>query len=458
VTAHTQPTRTRTISERLADHVVGLRCEDIPDAIVQKAKAHLAHHFGTAFQGFVRENGQQAVRVARELSGANGQCSIVGEPCKADLLDAVFANAFLMHCAGLDDVLLPPGSNPGVVTNPVAWAFGETTNASGRNLLAAVIAGYDVMGTLSDPALTFGLDDYRPAKHVLLPFGAAATAARLLGLSHEQTVHAFGHAGQVGRNVVEDGDHVWTMHPLLARNGAMASMLARAGMPASPTVIEGDHGVFRTFFSREVPASVETGLATLGHEFAIARAQIKRQPVSALNVIPVELTQQLLRKNGLSASSVAAVELVIPRERQARETQRDDALVSPSADRTSRLGSPRFWVAMILVDGRINLPRVERPPDAHFLSVLDRIGLRFEPGHPLLYARVEVTTTDGQHYAAEGDSHFAPPNDWAEWLAEGGRAILPEQQLARLAHLIRNLENVPNVSEVMACVVPEDSS
>jgi hypothetical protein len=89
---------------------------------------------------------------------------------------------------------------------------------------------------------------------------------------------------------------------------------------------------------------------------------------------------------------------------------------------------------------------------------LEKVRLRFETGHPLFYARVEITTTDGNRYVDEADSYQPPPTDWADWLAEGGRSILPERRLARLAELIGTLEDVPDVSEVMACVVPGDAS
>jgi 2-methylcitrate dehydratase PrpD len=458
VTTALQSTGAATITERLAEHVVGLRYEDLPASVVQQAKHHLAYLIGSAFRGHGRDGGRRAVWLAQELGGGD-RCSIVGDRRKAGLVDAVFANSFLIICTGLDDYLLPEGLHPGVIAQPVALAFGENSNASGRELLTAVVAGYDVMGSLCDPSLTWGLDAYRPALFVLEPFGAAATAARLLGLSRERTVHALGHAGQVGRHIAGTGKHAQAMHPLLARNGATAAVLAKSGMTASPTVIEGRYGVFRSFFSCDVPDSVRAGLESLGHEFVITRARTRRHtavPLSGYNIIPVELTQRLVEEHALSAAHVATVEIALPEERRAREDKREDAITRSGADSVNRMESLGLRIAMVVAGGPIEPGRFERPPDPELLAQRDKVRLLFEQGRPLLYARVEVTTTHGERYTAEGDTPVAPPADWTEWLAEGSRGVIPEDRLNRLVHLIRHLEDVPDVSELLACVVPEE--
>jgi 2-methylcitrate dehydratase PrpD len=454
----TMPSSTReTITERLADHVVGLRYDDIPRSVVAKAKDHLIHHLGSAFRGLHRADGQQAVQVAVELSDGGGSSTIIGSRRRAHLLDAVFANAYLIHCVGMEDALLPQGINAGLVTQPVAWVVGESARCSGRELLTAVIAGYDVQGRLCDPALTWHSGEYRPAKWVLEPFGAAATAARLLGLSREQTAHALGYAGQVGRPVADSGPHVWTIHPLIARNGAMAAVLAKAGFTASPTVVEDEHGVFRIFFSEGPTDFVEEGLATLGREFAMAHALAKWEPASLLHVIPVGLLQRLMSANGLTAERVEEVEVVLPAERKARESVREARLVGPRSDHSSRRASLRFRVAIMLVDQRTDPDRFEHPLDKDLLAVLDKVRIRYETDRPIQYARVEVTTTDRTRHTLDSDTFDSPPFDRKGWLVDGA-ALLSDRQLTRLVDLVDRLEDVPDVSEVMACVVPEAPS
>jgi 2-methylcitrate dehydratase PrpD len=255
-----------TICEQLADYVVGLRYEDIPAAVTTKAKDHLLHLLGNALRspGWALADG--AVRAAAALSGPTGRCTIIGHRERADALDALFANSVLMSKDGLEDAVFPPGVHPGVVTQPVAWAFGEAARASGRELLVAVVAGYDVMTKLCGQVWTWTLDPPRRPNTVVAPFGGAATASRLLGLTPRQTAFAFGHAGQTGMGIVEGSGHMWTISPLLARNGAMAAVMASAGMESSLTVVEGRYGVFETFFRQPVPDDL---LVTLGEQFEL---------------------------------------------------------------------------------------------------------------------------------------------------------------------------------------------
>ncbi|NIK61420.1 MmgE/PrpD family protein [Kribbella shirazensis] len=439
---------TATITQRLSEHVVGLRFRDISPDAVAKTKDLLIHHIASALRGRSTTSGRQAIGIARELSPTGGQCTIIGQNFGANLLDAVLANSSLMASAGTADFLLPPGINPGVAAQPVAWAVGEITRSTGRELLAAVAIGYDVMAKLHGTVWTWDLDVPRPLKFVIEPFGAAATAARLLGLTVEQTVWALGHAGQAGMGVYEGSEYLSFMHPLAARNGIMAATLAKAGVPASSTIIEGRHGVHRTFFLEDVPDALYDGLATLGQEFEISRAQANRSATSVLNVIPVALAQQLVAEHQLSADHIASIQLTLPAERRSREK----AYYSYSHR------GPRYLLAIIVTGGQINVTRFDEAAGPDVLAMAAKISLRFEDGHSIYYARVDVNTTDGQRYSAEGDRHDQSPLSWEEQLGGAGADLLSGVKLRRLADQLRHLEDVDDISEVMACLRPGESA
>lgn len=442
----------RSVTERLADYVVDLQYEDIPAPVIEKTKDHLIHHFGLAFRGHGAENSRRALEVAYDLSGPGGDCSVIGERRPANLLEAVFANSLLMGHLGLDDFHLPAGLHPGAITQPVALAFGERERASGRELLAAVVAGYDVAGKLGNTVWTWSSRSPRRPNPVFAPFGSAATAARLLGLAREQTADALGHAAHAAMGLVEGGEHQWPLHPLLARNGAMAAVLARSGMPMVASMIEGRHGLFQTFFGC-VPEGLESDLSTLGQEFEISRAQTKRYRGSGINIVPMQLMLDLTNTHALRADNVADIAVTLPDERAERESVMEAALEKPSANSTNRLGSLRFQLAVIVTDGAINPSRYDEPPQPPLRDVLEKVRLRFESGRPITHARIDVTTTDGQRYSASEDDQVFPAVDWAEWL-EGGRRLLAAEQLSRLERLIADLPDVDDVSQVTACVRP----
>lgn len=433
-----------TITERLADHAVGLQYADIPAEVVARTKDLLVYHLAVALRGAGSPEAKLGQRFAASAGGANGRCSIIGQPDPTGLLEAVLANSLLVSRDSEDDVMVPPGINPGAAIWPVALAVGEAVGAKGEEFIAAVVVGYDVMARLHPPVWDMDLDVPRPVKWQVSPFGAAATAARLLGLSRQQTVWALGHAGQAGIGLFEGfPDLVVTGHGLAAGAGVLSAMLARADLPGSLTTVEGRYGLFESIFLQDVPHSVVASLATLGQEFLIMNAEIRRYPASIYNHAPIEFCERLVHDNGIRPEQVESLELVLPTIRASREALYDTV---------DNIGGPSNLMAMILVDGRVDPARMA--PDEHVRAMRERVRLRFEAGRVPRYARVEITTQDDRRFVAEGDSFAPVPVDWSQWLCANNSPGFESTHVDRLIDLAAGLESVPEVGAVMACVRP----
>jgi 2-methylcitrate dehydratase PrpD len=455
MTAVEQRVAAPTISAQLADFVRDLRYEDIPEPVIAHTKELLAHQLGLALSGQRDESARRAVQLAQQLSGPGGACTIVGDRGRADLLDAVFANAFLLGHDGRDDVIMPSGVHPGIIVEPVAWAVGETTAATGRELLVAIVAGYEVMTRLCGSVWTWGAHVPRRPNNVVAPFGAAATAARLMSLSRAQTVSALGHAGQLSTGNAEGTEQLTTCHPLLARNGVTAAILASLGVPAAAEIIEGPNGVYRSYFFQDAPPDLAAGLDSPQREFAIKHAGLKRRIGSELNMVAMELAQHVIESRGLRPAAIERVDIALPVERRAREEVWEAELAAGACGTDMRVGALRFRIANILADADIDTMRFRQAPDAEILGLLERIQLKYEDGHPIRYARLVVTMRNGHTYSAEGDTHVIEPLNWAEWLSESGRGVLSERRLKRVAQLIVDLED-STVPELMEAVVPDE--
>ena len=162
---------------------------------------------------------------------------------------AAFANAVLMHARTQEDA--HPAGHVGVVIVPAALAVGEHVDASGNELLAAIVAGYEV-------ALRIGRDHVADASirglrstSLYGVFGAAAAASRLLGLDPRKTMHALALAANAAgglREFVQAGTEEFPFHAgMAARNGITAAFLAQANVVAAPTSLDGVAGFFRAF-------------------------------------------------------------------------------------------------------------------------------------------------------------------------------------------------------------------
>jgi hypothetical protein len=437
-----------TATERLADHVSGLRFEDLPDDVVTKVKELLVHHIGLAFRGHADPTGQQALQAAQYLSGPSGSCTVIGERQPAALLDAVFVNSFLMHHLGMDDFLMPPGVHPGVLTHPVGLAVGELTHASGPDYITAVVGGYDVIVTLARAMFPWNLPFPRRPFMLYGPFASAAVASRLLRLSMTETADALALAAHGGMGLIE-GDLFAPLSSQVARNGVMAAVLAREGMGTVSTTIEGDSGLYRSH-SSEIPDGLEASLKTLGDEFEITKVETKRYASSGLNIVPMELTLALANAHTLRAENVARIDVVLPQEREQREKHWESTVVRGQPGRTVRI-----LIAGVVTAAKIDPQGFVPGRDSRLDEVHEKVHLRFEPGHPSRFCRIEVTTTRGERFAAEGEDHAFPPVAWDEWLAEGGRRIFSTQQLQRLLALVQELDHVDDLQEVTRCLVPE---
>jgi hypothetical protein len=115
-----------------------------------------------------------------------------------------------------------------------------------------------------------------------------------------------------------------------------------------------------------------------------------------------------------------------------------------------------FQCAIVILDrGRTDFARYERPNDPEITALVSRIHSEFEDGHGTLrFARVRVTTTDGQVHERAGDWYTFPKIDAASEIRESGRALLPEAKLERAAGLIADLERLDDVAELMQHLRP----
>ncbi|MDE0168274.1 MAG: MmgE/PrpD family protein [bacterium] len=437
-----------TQTERLAAHAVGLRFEDIPRPAVDKMKDHIVHHLGLALRDLATQEGSQAVRIA-ESFGHEGSATIVGTRTRTAPLEATFANTTLMRSDFLDDVIFPAGVHAALVTLPPALAVAEERHCSGEELLTALVAGYDVIGKLGNPA---GVRSARAPRRPTIPFGpfgGAAAVARLLGLSEHRTAHALGYAAHSGMGLSE-GDFVTHYYSLVARNGLMAALAASHGGQAALAVMEGRFGFWNTFFTG-VPPALDDSLGTLGKEFEIMNATTKRYPGTGLNIVPIELTTRLVEDYSLTATSTRSVTVFLPVERENFVTgHMHPPFESEAAARSSLV----LAIATILATGTLDPALVKQYTRPDLVELCSRIRVVLEDGHPIRYARIEIDALDGRSVVAEGHDHAFDPADWFRWLSIGGSEALGRDTLAGLTETLSRLEELDDVANLTTLLRP----
>jgi len=266
---HSTPAGERTITERLAQFVSGLRYEDLPGATADYAKRLLLDGIGCLMAG---TRGGPAQRVSQALAGMHhlidGPATNLVAGTRTSARDAAFANGVALYSVGVNDIHRPSISHPGGSIVPVVLAMGEWQQSSGSDMLAAMAAGYELMGRLGAAMQPSHWDRGFHPTGTFGTFGCAAAASRLFELDEQHTVWALGIAGSQAsgnQSFHTDGSLTMIFHAgHAARNGIEAAAIAAQGFTGPHTVFEDPRGFLAAASDGARPERLVEGLGGNG--------------------------------------------------------------------------------------------------------------------------------------------------------------------------------------------------
>jgi 2-methylcitrate dehydratase PrpD len=227
---------------KIADFLDGEALNAAPQAATRQAARAFVDTLGCIIGGSACGPGQSVTVAIAEIA-SGGPCSVPGTLLRTDVTHAAYLNAYLADVLDFEDTLV---SHPSAVVIPVALAVGEHVGASGRDVLRAVLAGYEV-GTRVARALrpSSGLAREVAAEFYWKPVAAAVTAGVLLGLRGCQWETALGYAASAAPSVRRGG---LELRPLTwlktnfggqAEVGVRAAFLARGGFSVNRGLLDG---------------------------------------------------------------------------------------------------------------------------------------------------------------------------------------------------------------------------
>lgn len=309
--------RSDSVTAELASAYHDLTLDDVDAETREAVERGLLDVLGNALAG-TRERQHRAVldvlreggEAVRDGGETGGGATIVGTDERASPEAAAFANAATAHTVVQDDAHRSSGTHPGTVVIPAALAVGEATDASGAEVLAAIVAGYDVIGRLGSVRRGFNDELPRRPTPVFGPFGAAIAAGKLLDLDPDELASALGFAANLGGGMSQTwvaGTDEYVLHcGFAARHGVAAARLAGAGLRAAPRTLEGDYGFYRAFFG-EVPEGLSAATEDVGESFALADVYAKAEPSCGLAIASIQLARDVAaeREPPLDVESVS---------------------------------------------------------------------------------------------------------------------------------------------------------
>lgn len=272
----TSPLPSGSVTSALSRHLSGLCYERLPEHVVERAKDLILDHLGVGLYS-ASLPWSAIVRAQAVADGGPPEAALYGGKSVA-LRNAVMANATTAHGIELDDTHDESLSHPGAVVIPPCLALMQQQRLHGRQVIAAIVAGYDAqcrVGSAAGKPLILG--GFHPTSSNGV-FGAAGAAANLLGLAPLATQSALGIALSMASGVMQfsqdaSGTMVKRLHAgIPAERGLFAAQLAQRGFAGPAAAIEGRYGFVRVFAGHS-----ETGrvLADLGERFEIEAISVK---------------------------------------------------------------------------------------------------------------------------------------------------------------------------------------
>lgn len=243
-------------------------------------------------------------------SGGNSAATLVALGAKAAPHDAALVNGTMSHALDFDDVNRMLHGHPSAPVASAVLALGESLGSSGEDVLLAFIAGYEVECQVGGMAGDGHYEQGFHATGTFGTFGAAAGAARLMGLDEEQTATALGiAASQAAGLKLNFGTMTKPLHAgKAAANGLIAARLAARGFTARTDAIEGPQGFAPTqapgFTARSIrpdpaaPLSVEQNL-------------FKYHAACYLTHSSIEAIRQLQREHAFKLDQMKAMTLYV---------------------------------------------------------------------------------------------------------------------------------------------------
>jgi hypothetical protein len=452
------------LSRRLARFAAELHYDALPPAVIDKAKALLLHGVLTALLGAHYPAARRTTQLMKdEEQVARGGSSLIGDGTRVTKCGAAYANSEMMHITGQSDSYRML-THPGLTVLPAALVLGESEHASGAQLISAIVAGYEVQERLSGDVLPSTQARGFRSSPIYGVFGAAVTAARLMGLDEDHLNSAIALAVNFAAGNLEgarSGGLDTGMHePSAARNGVFAALLARDGVKGGETTLEGEAGFYHGYagshdgrltyaFDARDRTDLWQAAEGFGERWEILATIHKIYSTSGYNQPHVELAARLAADNRIDPGDIAGIDLEV----NWLETLYPSPAF-PEVGKTAKRGGTAYFCAYGLACGgypvigrpQAALAGLDGPPPPDPPSVLALIPLtRVTPSkeRPLMTPRITVHLRDGRALTAE-----ATGREFAWDLAEERRRCrdllpglpIPAAQADDLIDLVSQLE------------------
>jgi 2-methylcitrate dehydratase len=347
----------------MAAWVADVRSEDFSQSAIEQAKLVLLDTIGCGFAALDDESARAVVETLAAF-GEQPQCTVLGHKQRMSAPSAVLANGTLIRVLDLNDYVVgahpKSGARGGHPSDniPVALAAAEVAHTSGRDLLAAILLGYEIYGRgkalMQAESIWDGI--------TISGLAAPAMAGQLLGLDEEKLAHAIALSAARAPTPVavrEGGISAAksVANALIAQNGMQAALLAAHGITGPLDLFEAERGLKAVFAHEPAAAGNILGAPSPAENF-ISRVAIKAYPCFAGAQCAVAAAIALHRLIEGNVDRLASIHVRLADLPIVRRQLADPGRVTPRS-REAADHSLQFLIAVALIDGTFGLAQFE---------------------------------------------------------------------------------------------------
>ncbi len=347
-----------TAAETIAGWTTGITLDDIPTDVAEHAKLHILDLLGCGLAAHAIGLATEGRSTMAELGG-EPQATVIGWDGRLPAANAAFANAMICHGLDFDDTHSDSGSHVSAVVTPASLAAAELYGASGRDALAAIIAGNEIdtrIGMAAPGAMhTKG---FHPTA-ICGVFAGTAAVARLAGLDAETTTRAVGIAGSFASGIfayLADGTATKPMHPAWAAHGShVATRLAFHGAEGPRSVFDAKFGLYHTYLDIEPgTGGLATQVADLGSRWETPRIAYKPYPICHFTHGAVGSAVDAVAGRLFSPDEIAEIVVSVPAPWVPIVLEPAEEKKAPRTDYEGKF-SLQYAVACMLVRGHVGV-------------------------------------------------------------------------------------------------------
>jgi 2-methylcitrate dehydratase PrpD len=406
------------LSRQLAQWVVGLSYDDLPPAVVDRAKGVTLHSLASVLLGSQSRSGQSAVQlITADESGVNRGATVMVDGTTVTKGGAAFANAEMAMSGGkLDSFRML--THPGTSILPGAFVAAETAGVSGKEFLTGVAVGYEVMERLASDFIPTVMSRGFHAGPVFGIFGPAMAAAKILNLTEEEVNNTIALCVHLAAGNLEGprGGGRALREGAAVRNAMLAVALAQMGQVGGETTLEGEAGFYHAYtgnnqgkltysFVGDTQTSLDKITTGLGKDWMFLETLYRIYSTAGYNIAHVDVSAQLCIENDIKYEDVERVEAVV----NWMETQYPSpAFPSRREDGEAQTGGTKYYTAYGVAMRGFPVLRSQEmgvadgdgdPPEV--LDLMHRVEIIPSHKMTLFGPRITVFTKDGKSYTKQ---------------------------------------------------------